>query len=252
MMNSKKSSHYQLLRYGVLGVLVAALVLSLNYTKASTALHIVRLTDTIPAAKETKKLPPPKVNTNVKFPPPVIKKVKVPPAAKAPVPGSVITIHTTSGNNPVFVVDGKVASKATVDGMDPNKIESVNVVKDPSPELKDKMEKEYGAGATNGIVFVKTKQPNVVGITVVSSGISGKGTGHEPLVVVDGVVRAKDKPITDIPSESIESISVLKDQSATTLYGDAGSNGVIFVTTKAGKKGVVNVELRLSDSTKVK
>lgn len=252
MMNSKKSSRYQLLRYGVLGALVGGLVLSLNYTKASTALHFVSVMDTIPAAKEPKKLPPPKVNTNVKFPPPVIKKAKVTPAAKPPAPGNVITIHTASGNDPVFVVDGKVASKASVDAMDPNKIESINVVKDPSPEQNEVIVKGYGTSAPNGIVFVKTKQPNVIGIAIGSNRIAGKPIGQEPLVVLDGVVLSKDKPISDIPPESIESISVLKDESARAIYGDGGSNGVIFVTTKAGSKGAVKVELRASDSTKVK
>jgi TonB-dependent SusC/RagA subfamily outer membrane receptor len=244
MMNSKRSSHYQLLRYGVLGALVGGLVLSLNYTKASTALHFSSVTDTIPAAKATKKLPPPKINTNVKFPPPVIKKAKVTPATRSS--ANVITI--SSGNDPVYVVDGKVATKAAMEAIDPTYIEAINVVKNPSPELKAQM----GEGADNGIIFVKLKQRNIIGVSVGPGGVTGKSSGNEPLVVVDGVVRPKDKPINDIPPETIESITVLKDKSATALYGDAGSNGVVLVTTKGGKREAVNVELRVSDSTKVK
>ena len=253
MMNSKKSSRYQLLRYGVLGALVGALVLSLNYTKASTALHFISVTDTIPAAKEAKKLPPPKVNTNVKFPPPVIKKAKVSPIAKPTVViRDLVLPDNTGANSPVYVLDGKVVSKEFLDAIAPNRIESVNVVKNSSSEQKENLIKEYGPNAANGIVYVKTKQPNVIGVSVASGSITGKSSGQEPLIVVDGVVRAKDKPINDIPSETIESITVLKDKSAKELYGDAGNNGVILITTKGGLKQPVKVELRLVDSTKVK
>lgn len=256
MMNSKKSSHYQLLRYGVLGALVGGLVLSLNYTKASTVLHFVSVTDTIPAAKKTTTAP--KV-TNVKVTDtkaaPAVKNVKVAPTAEeVAASGNVITVRTATGNNPVYVVDGKVATKADVDGMDPNRIESINVVKDPTPEQNEVIVKGYGTSATNGVVYVKTKQPHVIGIAVGAGGIGGKSTpGQEPLVVVDGVVREKNKPINDIPSESIESINVLKGESAQAIYGDRGKDGVILITTKAGKKEVIRVELLpAKDSTKVK
>ena len=58
-----------------------------------------------------------------------------------------------------------------------------------------------------------------------------------PLIVVDGFVGANMPQANDI-----ESLEVLKDASATAIYGSRGSNGVIMVTTKKGKSGRLNVE----------
>ena len=56
---------------------------------------------------------------------------------------------------------------------------------------------------------------------------------NEPLIVVDGVMDAITD-LNDLNADDVESISVLKDASATAIYGSRGSNGVILVTTKAG------------------
>ncbi len=66
--------------------------------------------------------------------------------------------------------------------------------------------------------------------------IRGVGTlnNSSPIFVVDGVIL---DDITFLNSGDIESMEVLKDASATAIYGSRGSNGVIIVTTKSGKKG---------------
>jgi TonB-linked SusC/RagA family outer membrane protein len=84
------------------------------------------------------------------------------------------------------------------------------------------------------------------GLTVINSdGLPGKGaheiqirgvgtTGNSsPLTIVDGVERS----IHDVDPNEIETISVLKDASATAVYGVRGANGVIMITTKRGKAG---------------
>ncbi len=65
--------------------------------------------------------------------------------------------------------------------------------------------------------------------------IRGRATpnGAEPLVLVDGV----ERDFSQIDQEDIQSISVLKDASATAVYGVRGANGVILVTTKRGDSG---------------
>ncbi len=68
------------------------------------------------------------------------------------------------------------------------------------------------------------------------------GAGADPLVVVDGipiqsVYGMTQSPLSIVNQSDIESISVLKDVSATSIYGSRGSNGVIIITTKSGKKG---------------
>lgn len=62
---------------------------------------------------------------------------------------------------------------------------------------------------------------------------------NDPLVVVDGIPFGGS--ISDIASDDIASIEVLKDASATVIYGSRGSNGVIIITTKKGKTGALKV-----------
>ena len=62
------------------------------------------------------------------------------------------------------------------------------------------------------------------------------GSGEEPLVIIDGV-QSTFSVMNAIDANEIESISVLKDVSATAVYGVRGANGVIILTTKRGKSG---------------
>ena len=74
--------------------------------------------------------------------------------------------------------------------------------------------------------------------------IRGIGTINgdaNPLYVVDGVQVGSDADFVN-PSD-IESIEILKDASATAIYGSAGANGVIMITTKHGQKGKMNINI---------
>ncbi|MBU2939183.1 TonB-dependent receptor [Lacinutrix sp. C3R15] len=68
--------------------------------------------------------------------------------------------------------------------------------------------------------------------------------GNEPLYVIDGFVGAGD--ISTLNPNDIESIQILKDASSTAIYGARGTNGVILVTTKKGKKGKLTVNFKAS------
>jgi len=68
----------------------------------------------------------------------------------------------------------------------------------------------------------------------------GSITSSNPLVVIDGI----PGDISFINPSDIESINVLKDASAATIYGSRASNGVIIITTKRGKKGETQVSLK--------
>lgn len=72
--------------------------------------------------------------------------------------------------------------------------------------------------------------------------IRGFGTwvNRSPLILVDGV----ERDMNTINTEEIESISILKDASATAVYGVRGANGVILITTKQGQIGLPKVTLR--------
>jgi len=71
-------------------------------------------------------------------------------------------------------------------------------------------------------------------------GISTFGGGSSALVLVDNI----ERDINDINIEDIESISVLKDAAVTAIYGSKGANGVILITTKRGKEGKINIDLK--------
>ncbi len=84
-------------------------------------------------------------------------------------------------------------------------------------------------------VYNKGGNPNS-NPTVRLRGISTLGANQSPLVVIDGVIGAT---LDNVDPNDIESINVLKDGSASAIYGSRGSSGVILVTTKGGKKGQV-------------
>ncbi|MFW6019821.1 MAG: SusC/RagA family TonB-linked outer membrane protein [Bacteroidales bacterium] len=71
-------------------------------------------------------------------------------------------------------------------------------------------------------------------------GISTFGVGAQPLVLIDGV----EGDLNTLDPEDIESFSVLKDASATAVYGVRGANGVILVTTKRGEAGELDVNIK--------
>lgn len=75
-------------------------------------------------------------------------------------------------------------------------------------------------------------------------GISTFGANSSALVLIDGV----EGNLNDIDPSDIESFSVLKDASATAVYGNRGANGVVLVQTKQGKEGKLNVSFKNSVS----
>jgi len=71
-------------------------------------------------------------------------------------------------------------------------------------------------------------------------GISTFGAGSSALVLIDGV----EGDLNTVDTEDIESFSILKDASATAVYGTRGANGVVLVTTKKGVAGKLSVSLK--------
>ncbi|MGV8138924.1 MAG: TonB-dependent receptor [Mangrovibacterium sp.] len=79
-------------------------------------------------------------------------------------------------------------------------------------------------------------QPGRDGATIRIRGIGTIGNS-DPLILVDGV----ESTMSDISVDDVESISVLKDASASAIYGSRAANGVLLITTKKGEKGVLKV-----------
>lgn len=76
-------------------------------------------------------------------------------------------------------------------------------------------------------------------------GISTFGAGASAYILVDGFEREN---IDDLNIEDIETFTVLKDASATAIYGSKGANGVVLITTKHGKAGAVKVNAKFETS----
>ena len=101
-------------------------------------------------------------------------------------------------------------------------------IKTPSASLTTTL-----AGRLAGVVAVqRTGEPGKDAADIWIRGISTPNTSS-PLVLVDGVERS----FNDIDPEDIESLTTLKDASATAVYGVRGANGVILIKTKPGKVG---------------
>ncbi|KAA0992709.1 SusC/RagA family TonB-linked outer membrane protein [Dyadobacter aurulentus] len=121
---------------------------------------------------------------------------------------------------------------------------------------------------TGSLSQVKTKEINAFPATNVLQAMSGRAPGvqvtqntgapgaavsvrirgtnsvqgsNEPLYVVDGFPTSGSNP-TIINNSDIESIEILKDASATAIYGSRGANGVVLITTKQGKSGKMQVD----------
>lgn len=97
------------------------------------------------------------------------------------------------------------------------------------------------AGQIAGIIAVqRTGEPGYDTSEFWIRGINTFGANANPLVLVDGVERS----LNDISPEEIESFSVLKDATATAVYGVRGANGVILIQTKKGQVGKTRISLK--------
>ena len=99
-------------------------------------------------------------------------------------------------------------------------------------------------GRAAGVVVKQTSGAPGGEFQVRVRGIGSLGAGSDPLYVIDGFVVGTSVG-QNLNSNDIESVSVLKDAAATAIYGARGSNGVVLITTKQAKEGVVNVNLAL-------
>ena len=102
------------------------------------------------------------------------------------------------------------------------------------------------AGNVPGVIAMQTSgQPGKNRSEFWIRGISTFGAGASAYILVDGFER---ESIDDLNIEDIETFTVLKDASATAIYGSKGANGVVLITTKHGKAGKVKVNAKFESS----
>ncbi|PWD98609.1 SusC/RagA family TonB-linked outer membrane protein [Marinilabilia rubra] len=109
---------------------------------------------------------------------------------------------------------------------------------------------EQIAGRAAGVNITQTGSEPGANPTVRIRGITSLIGGNDPLIVVDGIQGNMDL-LNQVPPSEIESVDILKDASATAIYGSRGAPGVIIVTTKKAKEGQSVVEYSGSMSVDV-
>ncbi len=121
-------------------------------------------------------------------------------------------------------------------------IESVKVseLKQPASNLTASF-----AGRIPGLISYQTSgEPGADNAQFFVRGVTTFGYKSEPLILIDGFESSSDD-LARLQPDDIESFSILKDASATVLYGARGANGIIIVTTKSGMEGDPKISVRL-------
>jgi TonB-dependent SusC/RagA subfamily outer membrane receptor len=156
----------------------------------------------------------------------------------------------------LFIMDGKTVSWEEMKNLNPDNLLAINV-------LKGDKATEYGKAGKNGVILIQTRfvapqPPSIIAPPTppapaeVVSVVGAKGAivnnrGRTPLYVINGVPVQKNtnNPIQNINPNDIESINIMKDKSAISLYGKEGEDGVVLITTKSGIKSTIKTGYKM-------
>ncbi|MDD3077509.1 MAG: TonB-dependent receptor [Paludibacter sp.] len=104
------------------------------------------------------------------------------------------------------------------------------------------------AGKIAGIIsYQRSGEPGQDNAEFFVRGVTTFGYKSSPLILIDGL-EVSTNDLARMEPDNIASFSIMKDATATALYGARGANGVILVTTKTGVKGKANVSVRIDNS----
>ncbi len=124
-------------------------------------------------------------------------------------------------------------------------IGSINTIKpaelkQPSSNLTTAL-----AGRMSGIIaYQRSGEPGKDNAEFFIRGVTSFGYKNSPLILIDGL-EVSSEDLARIEPDNIASFSIMKDATATSLYGARGANGVVLITTKEGKKGKAVVSFRV-------
>ena len=149
---------------------------------------------------------------------------------------NVTLIEDAIGLAEVVVIGYGQKTKVTVTGAI-SSVSSEELLKSPVTSVTNTL-----AGKMTGISAIQNSgQPGADEASLYIRGIATLNDAS-PLIIVDGV----ERPFSQIDVEEIESVTILKDASATAVYGVRGANGVIIVTTKRGEVGKAKISVSSS------
>ena len=119
----------------------------------------------------------------------------------------------------------------------------VKTLKVPSSNLTTAL-----AGNVAGVIaYQRTGEPGQDNADFFVRGITTFGANTSPLIIIDNI-ELTSTDLARLQPDDIESFSIMKDATATALYGARGANGVIFVTTKRGQEGPAKIFARVETS----
>ena len=150
----------------------------------------------------------------------------------------VILEESAAGLEEVVVVGYGTVKKSDLTGS-VAQISSENVNAFPSTNVMQALQ-----GRAAGVQVNQSTGAPGAGISVRIRGSNSVQGDNEPLYVIDGFPYSGSP--TNLNNSDIESIEVLKDASATAIYGSRGANGVVMITTKQGKSGATKVDFETS------
>jgi TonB-linked SusC/RagA family outer membrane protein len=149
---------------------------------------------------------------------------------------------TTLANEVVITALGqKQRKEAVVGSVTTVKIANLKI---PSSNLTNAL-----SGQIAGVIgYQRSGQPGQDNSQFFIRGVTTFGYKRDPLILIDNV-ELTSSDLARLQVDDIESFSILKDASATALYGARGANGVILVSTKSGKEGKAKISFRLENSS---
>lgn len=104
------------------------------------------------------------------------------------------------------------------------------------------------AGRMSGMIaYQRSGEPGADNAEFFIRGVTTFGYKKEPLILIDNV-ESTTTDLSRLPPDDIASFSIMKDATATALYGSRGANGVILVSTKSGDEGKVKVNVRFEET----
>jgi len=154
---------------------------------------------------------------------------------------NIILQETTLMTDEVQVIAFQKQKKESVIG-------SINTIKPVELKVSSSNLTSAFAGKIAGVIsYQRSGEPGADNADFFIRGVTSFGYKNSPLILIDGLeVSASD--LARIDADNIASFSIMKDATATALYGARGANGVILVTTKEGKIGKAKVTFRIENS----
>jgi TonB-linked SusC/RagA family outer membrane protein len=154
---------------------------------------------------------------------------------------SIVMLESAAALEEVQVVAFQTQKKNSVIG-------SINTVNPTDLKIAPTNLTNALAGKIAGVIsYQRSGEPGQDNAEFFIRGVTSFGYANSPLILIDGL-EVTTTDLARMEPDNIASFSIMKDATATALYGARGANGVILVTTKTGKKGKASINVRIENA----